>query len=406
LGNAAAIWLAADPHAAAYRALLGRRATDIVGRLGWARPAHLDPRCLACHVTPGLTDDSADERLRLEGVGCEACHAATGRSAGGWITRHTRGWVADGLADCYAEHGMNWLGSSRERAAACVGCHVGAAADKSMPRRDVTHDLIAAGHPRLNFDYATFLAGLPRHWRERTRRPDGSDVPTEPAAAGWVVGRVETARAAADLLADRAARAPRGDPWPEFAGYDCFACHHPIGAPADWRSGRRGSVGSRVVGRPVWNRAEVPLVLAGPLSTDPGYGAVAAGLAAAMARPSPDPGVVGPRAADLARKLAKAPDHAPFSGGVSAATLLGWVDEAGPVLHTVDWDDLARAYYALLAVSRDRGSPPDAALVHKRAAVADRLRLPRGPRVDSPPGFHPDGPARLLADWVADLRQP
>jgi hypothetical protein len=119
------------------------------------------------------------------------------------------------------------LASPADRAAVCVGCHVGAPADENRkyPVRDMNHDMIAAGHPRLNFDYAEYLRRLPKHWHD----------PTAPNPAGeWLIGRVVHAEAACRLLADRAKRAMENDsrsPWPEFAEFDCAACHHRFASP-------------------------------------------------------------------------------------------------------------------------------------------------------------------------------
>src|SRR5205807_1861790 len=85
----------------------------------------------------------------------------------------------------------------------CVGCHVGSPAVPAFPgARDVNHDLIAAGHPRLNFEFAAFLFNLPRHWNEEKKTPS-------PGAEGgtWVVGQAITAKAALELLAHRANQA-------------------------------------------------------------------------------------------------------------------------------------------------------------------------------------------------------
>jgi hypothetical protein len=38
------------------------------------------------------------------------------------------------------------------------------------PWRDVNHDLIAAGHPRLSFELSAFMATMPPHWTAH-RRP-------------------------------------------------------------------------------------------------------------------------------------------------------------------------------------------------------------------------------------------
>ena len=47
------------------------------------------------------------------------------------------------------------------RAENCLTCHLGTA-DKA-----VDHEMIAAGHPDLYFELASFTAAMPRHWKER-----------------------------------------------------------------------------------------------------------------------------------------------------------------------------------------------------------------------------------------------
>src|SRR5262249_43057859 len=82
---------------------------------------------------------------------------------------------------------------------------------------DVNHDLIAAGHPRMHFEATSFLANLPPHWNPytaaRTKVDEGQT---------WAVGQIVSAWAAARLLEHRA----KEGPWPEFAEYSCYACHH------------------------------------------------------------------------------------------------------------------------------------------------------------------------------------
>ena len=88
----------------------------------------------------------------------------------------------------------------------------------------MNHDLIAAGHPRLNFEMAGFQAIYPRHWQyadEKARHPDYE-------ARLWALGQVVTAKASLDLLharAEEAAQNKPNRPWPEFAEYDCYKCH-------------------------------------------------------------------------------------------------------------------------------------------------------------------------------------
>ena len=130
-------WLAVDPHAAAYRVLAEKPAGEIMKRLGSATHATEDARCLACHTNPALaepgrTEDGRVLALRSEGVSCEACHG----NAGGWLREHTTGQTS----------GMTPLVEVGNRAAACVGCHVGSPAGQGYPVRDMNHDMIAAGH--------------------------------------------------------------------------------------------------------------------------------------------------------------------------------------------------------------------------------------------------------------------
>src|SRR5437870_3137050 len=99
---------------------------------------------------------------------------------------------------------MAHLSDPKVRAETCAGCHVGAPAGLGAPLRDMNHDLIAAGHPRLNFDYATYLRALPPHWAEKDRdvspaalRPAGDEFPH------WLVGRAATTAATYRPRADR-----------------------------------------------------------------------------------------------------------------------------------------------------------------------------------------------------------
>lgn len=278
-------WVAADPHTAAYSLLTPNpyrpvkvTAGQIMARYAGGKPATEDARCLACHTNPtlaepGHTGDARIIGLRAEGVGCEACHG----NAGGWLRQHTT-W--HGKRDAvYHETGMVRLYDVGERAAACVGCHVGApeavvgkgpdGRDIKLAVRDMNHDMIAAGHPRLNFDFADYMRRLPVHWQEKDRTEKGN-VPRGPdfLVKAWLVGRVAHAEAACKLLASRAERSggDRRTPWPEFAEFNCAACHHGLlpdgrkgkGAepPADgepWSSAWRNEVlGDRPIGTPPW----------------------------------------------------------------------------------------------------------------------------------------------------------
>jgi hypothetical protein len=225
-------WLTHDKHAHAYEVLFNERSKKIAAHLGIADGnAHEDLRCLSCHLTPFAAKDVSPtapafraawvEAEGAFGVGCTSCHGA----AGEWISAHTlQKWRK---LDAKAKHdrGMVPVREPEYLARACVGCHVGAPPGKEVPlTRDVNHDLIAAGHPRLNFELAVYMANLPPHWKEK-------DDKNEPHL--WATGQMVSANAALELLAHRAEDPTR--PWPEFAEYDCFACHHDLQGEKSWR---------------------------------------------------------------------------------------------------------------------------------------------------------------------------
>jgi hypothetical protein len=220
-GSEYATWITRDPHARAYEALFDERSVRIQKNLGHKTPAHEDRQCLACHVAADYDPERPPKRapfFKTDGVSCESCHGP----AQAWIgLHHHERWRTLTAAD-KKRVGMNDTRSITGRAQLCVPCHVGTA---SM---NVDHDLIAAGHPRLHFEFAAFHAHLPRHW------PDYKDRDPAKSARGradfearaWAVGQLVTVKAALELLTERAGDASRT--WPEFAEYDCAACHRDL----------------------------------------------------------------------------------------------------------------------------------------------------------------------------------
>jgi hypothetical protein len=260
-------WLAADRHANAYAVLFEKRAVDMAKHLGIAK-AHEEPRCLACHTNP-LAAGQALARLpkeippsqvsplmreeRLFGVGCESCHG----SAEKWLGPHTEAaWQKMSAEKKWTDYGMVPVHDPLVLAKQCAGCHVGAAAAGTGVLRDVNHDLIGAGHPRLHFEFSTFLANLPPHWNTAAKRERRSE------AEKWAAGQAACAEAALALLEDRAT--DRTAPWPEFAEYDCFACHHDLKGKS-WRQSK-ANYGKRMPGALPWGTwyFSMPLDLAGP----------------------------------------------------------------------------------------------------------------------------------------------
>jgi hypothetical protein len=223
-------WLTYDPHARAYEDLLGQLGRQIGANLGITHPEK-DNRCLNCHVRPHFNEaEHAGRFSAADGVGCESCHGPARKwLAIHYLDGHKGQRDRDGAGDAPRN-----LRNLEVRARTCLECHVGAR------DADVNHDLIAAGHPVLKFEYGVYNANVPRHWRElgENQKAVGADH----EARVWLVGQLATAAAALDLAADRAAS---GVP-PEFAEFDCYACHHNLQARS-WR--QQGAAAGKHLGR-------------------------------------------------------------------------------------------------------------------------------------------------------------
>src|SRR5690606_32482371 len=105
----------------------------------------------------GPIDCASTESLAIaigpSGVGCEDCHGP----ADEWLNLHYR----DGWPEAFPEAAtaMQALRPTAARADVCLRCHVGDGLG-----REVNHDLIAAGHPRLKFELTLYSDAMPRHW--------------------------------------------------------------------------------------------------------------------------------------------------------------------------------------------------------------------------------------------------
>lgn len=224
------VWKGHDRHARAYAVLLDERSERIIRNLSGGHAhtrAHEDARCLACHTNPTIAarTDPPARALHMEGVGCESCHA----NARPWVAEHTTG----------RRDKMTQLNSIDVRAKTCAGCHVGAPATGDIPVRDVNHDLIAAGHPRLNFDYSTYVRALPPHWLERSREVEGRRPATlDQSLKEWAGAQGAVAEAGLVLLSDRVSRGP----WPELAEFNCSACHHDLPGTTRAKRGKPGTM--------------------------------------------------------------------------------------------------------------------------------------------------------------------
>lgn len=204
----------AGAHSRAFSVLSGRRARQITATLGLGDPTSA-PACLGCHSTPANGPHGA-RFLAGDGVGCEACHGG----ASGWIASHYA--VGASHADNVAR-GMIPLERPMIRAGVCLDCHYGSA----RPGQYVTHRMMAAGHPRINFELDLFSTLQQHHdedadYAARKGRTDGVRM--------WAVGQAMALNRAMTLYAT-----PRGTEgaFPEFTFFDCHSCHRRIYDQAD-----------------------------------------------------------------------------------------------------------------------------------------------------------------------------
>src|SRR5579871_419009 len=226
--NEYGIWVVKDKHAGAFAVLSNPVAARMAKILGLPQ-ADTAPKCLACHAL----DVPADQRARTfdatDGVSCESCHGP----ASNWLGPHTtRGWTHEKSI----EVGMYDTRDLTRRSERCLSCHLGTK-DKT-----VDHEMIAAGHPDLYFELASFSAVMPRHWKEPLDKDPWLEVRT--LAIGQAVQLREQLR--------RVAREAQAGVWPEYAQRDCFACHHSLTAAKDSWQQERGYTGRRP-GNPPWN---------------------------------------------------------------------------------------------------------------------------------------------------------
>jgi hypothetical protein len=237
--SAFTVWSSRDPHARAHRVLREPLAARIVAALAARHPgqpvvpAVENVACIGCHATGRGPQADA-------GVSCESCHGA----AGDWLVPHTQpGWRTVGN-----RLGMVDLADPAACATRCAGCHVGGPPTEDGAPREVSHDLIAAGHPRLAFELRSFKRAEPPHWRDRFAAGPG-DPPLD-CVDEWALGRLGTLRSFLEQVRRQAApgrpaAAAEAGVWPEFTAFDCYSCHRPAVAAAD-----RGRIHSGPLGTP------------------------------------------------------------------------------------------------------------------------------------------------------------
>lgn len=223
LQNEYLTWHRRDAHARAYETLRSERSRRIARRLGIG-PAHEADTCLNCHAD-NVAPQRRGERFQIDdGIGCEGCHGG----AGEWIETHV---AEDATHGDNVARGMYPTDRPEDRARLCLSCHY------SHPDTPMSHRIMAAGHPPLQFELATFSRIQPPHYAVDADYRERKTAAT--AARTWAVGQLVDARRVLGQLRDDIYRAGL---FPELYYFDCNACHHDLGAD-DWVTRPAGNVG-------------------------------------------------------------------------------------------------------------------------------------------------------------------
>jgi hypothetical protein len=240
------VWLE-DPHSHAYQTLSEERSLTILRNMGFAvddfapRP-DLGPiyerhrkNCLTCHETNQQFAASSGQSLQpssvFEGVSCESCHGQAEK----WLDRHyLPEWKQSTTNEQKEQLGFVSNSGLPRRIQACTACHVGS------PNGEVNHDLIAAGHPALRFEFEWYQSRLPRHWKPdrktavARKHSDNQTARSISATRRWLVAQLVTSIASLEQLERRLSGRGFVKTIPEFAEYKCFSCHHDLQGTS-WR---------------------------------------------------------------------------------------------------------------------------------------------------------------------------
>jgi hypothetical protein len=210
----------------------------------------------------------------------------------------------------------------------------------------VDHDLIAAGHPRLTFEFAAYFRHMPAHW-------DAGKAPLDRQSPAdlWTAGQLATAEAALKLLQVRAQHSAVRDEsvWPELAEYDCYACHQDL-MPAAPRPAPNRRPGALAWGS--WNYSLLRVVF--QAAGEAGLPESLAKLDAEMSRRLPDRQQSAQLAAEAAREI-DVLQHRLALRPLPAVSLRSALREDVPSWER--WDEWTQGYLAADALIEPAGEP-------------------------------------------------
>ena len=405
-----------DKHQLAGTVLHNQRSRDMTARLKLTTQPWETRDCLICHAPGALSPAEGIDRSAMisEGVGCESCHG----SARDWLVSHRSvEWHRSWSSSQKAQSGFVETKELSLRIDRCADCHVGNAT------QSVNHDLIAAGHPRLAFEFAAYQSRMPIHWRqfqERQRSPvaanEGSFNRSTLEARNWLIGQIVNAEHELEILsaaANKNLTESNSQPaWPDLAQYDCFACHHELSSPS-WRQAR-GAWNLRPGELPwgTWNLgliAEVQPAIPGILSKQ--IVSDLTSLRDLMRSTSPNPANTLLHVANLRRELANS--KSVLTNTRFQPQELGGIRDLLLAQHeTVSrqgWDRATQLFLGTIALDKgvndasgsgNRINPAGTASLERLKVL---LSYPRTSKV-IPPFPHAESPTRLDVNGMAEIR--
>lgn len=324
----------AGAHSRAWRAVTDSRGQAILRKLGGSPQETIKAKCAGCHTDPGPADPKGQLNVS-DGVGCEACHGGSSE----WLASHR---AVEGTHANNVARGMRPLDSPKARAEVCLDCHFGS----SRPGQFVSHDIMAAGHPRVSFELDLF-SSLTQHWTidrdyvvERRKRFAGG-------VTTWAVGQA--------LAVDRAlslyATAKGQGAFPEFYFFDCQSCHRQISDERSFRPAWEANPGRPIPsGQPPFNDENMIMLSAAAKVAAPElaarFDADSLAFHTALARDRAGAPAAAQKLAATARALADRFDSRPFTKAQKLA-MLDAVLSADLARRLTDYEGSAQAVMAV-----------------------------------------------------------
>jgi hypothetical protein len=377
------VWLTRDPHQKAYAVLFSDIGRDIernFNRLPLNAEIHAerDAVCLRCHVDSKVTKaptSFADTPVWFQdGVGCESCHGG----AKDWLDKHYSLECKNLNTQQKEATGFKYTKSLKVAVETCLPCHVGSRDCESG------HDLLAAGHPRLNFDFSLAMAQYPKHWSDKEDHERYPDY----AAQTWGIGSTIVSKAAFDQLAYHTSE---GRPWPEFADHDCYACHHDLKGES-WRQSKSHYQGRTPGSLPInsWYTTMAQL----PIGSNPEIDAAIQKLSKAMDESPPNRLDTRKHAQELSRLLSEHADkiESMHFSEKSLKALYTAIALDKDNLHRTNWDAAAEIYLGLAALDQSSRDLNPAKRDQPRLGLLDQMDALLGLGRQRPPQVHFDSP--------------